>query len=260
MARLAEQLRNKKRKFVKDLGGKVLWNLENMMNRFSKVPTTPILDSRQFEWTEGLEENWNLIREELDVILKHKETIPSFQDISEDQKSISKDDNWKTYFLYGFGYKAENNCSQCPETTRLIEDIPGMITAFFSILNPGKHIPEHRGVYKGILRYHLGLKVPEPANLCRMRVDGINTHWKEGQGLLFDDTYKHEVWNDTDGVRVVLLIDVIRPMRFPGNIFNKVLINLVKHTGYVQDAKKNQEAWEQKMKSGMAVKKMAANS
>jgi len=121
-----------------------------------------------------------------------------------------------------------------------------MTTAFFSILSPGKHIPEHRGVFKGIMRYHLGLKVPENAKDCCIRVDEVSAYWQEGKGMLFDDTYQHEVWNNTDEIRVVLLMDVIRPLRFPGNLINKTLINMIKHTGYVQDAKKNQEAWEWK--------------
>jgi len=247
MTAIAEQLRQRRRKMVKDLGGKVLWNLERMMTKFSKVSTEPFLDPYQFEWAVNLEADWRLIRRELDTILKHKDILPSFQDISEDQKSISKDDHWKTFFLYGFGYKAQKNCALCPETTRLIESVPGMTTAFFSILSPGKHIPEHRGVFKGIMRYHLGLKVPENAKDCRIRVDEVSAYWQEGKGMLFDDTYQHEVWNNTDEIRVVLLMDVIRPLRFPGNLINKTLINMIKHTGYVQDAKKNQEAWEQKL-------------
>lgn len=246
MSTLIDQVKTKKRKFVKDLGGNVLWKLERIMTKYSRVSNAPVLDSYQFEWASLLEQNWRIIREELDQVLLYKESIPRFQDISEDQQSISKDDDWRTFFLYGFGYKAEINCSRCPETTRLIESIPGMTTAFFSILNPGKHIPEHRGVFKGFLRYHLGLKVPQQADKCRIRVDDITAHWQEGKGMLFDDTYLHEVWNDTDETRVVLLLDVIRPLKFPANVLNRMLISMIKHTGYVQDAKKNQEAWERK--------------
>jgi beta-hydroxylase len=258
MSPFIDQLRKKKRKFVKDLGGNVLWKLERFMAKHSKVSNAPFLDPYQFEWANFLEQNWRIIRDELDQILQFKESIPRFQDISEDQKSISKDDDWRTFFLYGFGYKAEINCSRCPETTRLIESIPGMTTAFFSILNPGKHIPEHRGVFKGFLRYHLGLKVPQQAENCRIRVDGVTAHWQEGKGMLFDDTYLHEVWNDTGETRVVLLLDVIRPLRFPANALNSMLINMIKHTGYVQDAKKNQEAWEQKFE--ISDRRMAAIS
>lgn len=248
MTSVVENIRRKKKKLVKDLGGKLLWSLEKMTETYSAVPTTPFLDYDDFKWIDNLEDNWRSIHRELDGILSYNNLIPSFQDISEDQRSISKDDNWKTFFLYGFGYKAGENCSMCPETTKLIEQVPGMITAFFSILKPGKHIPEHRGVFKGIVRYHLGLKVPHPAKQCHIRVAGQDTFWEEGKSILFDDTYPHEVWNETDGMRVVLLMDVIHPLRFPGSVINKTIINLIKHTGYVQDARKNQEAWTRKFR------------
>ncbi|MDX1636727.1 MAG: aspartyl/asparaginyl beta-hydroxylase domain-containing protein [Balneolaceae bacterium] len=235
-----------KRKLVKDWGGKLLWSIEKVMEKYSEVPTTPFLDPELFAWTGRLEENWQVMREELDQILENKDFIPNFQDISSDQKAITSDDNWKTYFLYGFGYKAELNCSRCPQTTELVESVPGMTTAFFSILEPGKHIPAHRGVYKGFIRYHLGLKVPEPKEKCRIRVQDEFAHWSEGESIMFDDTYDHEVWNDTDGVRVVLFMDIMRPMKFPASAINKMIYNTIRHTGYIQDAKKNQEVWEEK--------------
>lgn len=238
--------KQKRKKLVKDMGGKLLWTIEKIMKKYSQVPTTPFLDSKDFPWTKRLEDNWQVIRAELDDILKNKEAIPNFQDISEDQKALTKDNDWKTYFLYGFGYKAEQNCARCPETTKLVESVPGMTTAFFSILEPGKHIPHHRGVYKGFIRYHLGLLVPEPKEKCRIRVDNIYAHWEEGKGMMFDDTYDHEVWNDTNGLRAILFMDVIRPMSFPASAINKAIISTIKHTGYIQDAKKNQEAWEEK--------------
>ena len=242
------QIQKKKRKLVKDAGGKILWGLESIIDRYSLVPTTPLLDPCRFQWTKRLERNWRTIRRELEQVLAYNEIMPNFQDISKDQMSISDDNNWKTYFFYGFGYKAEENCARCPETTRLIEEIPGMITAFFSILKPGKHIPEHRGVFKGILRYHLGLKVPESRKNCWFRIDNSMTHWEEVKSLLFDVTYRHEVKNETGETRVVLLIDVVRPLRFPGSWLNHALISLVRHSGYVQDARKNQEMWERKFK------------
>jgi len=237
------KIKKKKRNLVKDAGGKILWGLESIIDRYSLVPTTPLLDPYQFQWTTRLEKNWRIIREELDRILACRDALPNFQDISKDQVSISDDDSWKTYFFYGFGYKAVENCARCPATTRLIEEIPGMITAFYSILKPGKHIPEHRGVFKGILRYHLGLKVPEAQKSCWFRIENTMTHWEEGKSILFDDTYRHEVKNDTNEIRVVLLIDIVRPLRFPGTWLNHALISLVKHSGYVQDARENLREW-----------------
>jgi len=240
------KFQEKKHKLIKDIGGKALWTLEKLIAKTSKIPNTPYFDPDLFGWAKKLEENQPVIRKELDGILDHLEQIPNFQQISSDQKSITQDDKWKTYFLYGFGYKAEQNCARCPETTRLIENIPGMKTAFFSILAPGKHIPEHRGLYKGFIRYHLGVKIPQPATQCGIKVDGETRHWDEGESLIFDDTYLHEAWNKSDEIRVVLFMDILRPLKFPGNFLNDIILSLIKRSSYIQDAKNNQDAWEEK--------------
>ena len=104
----------------------------------------------------------------------------------------------------------------CPRTAALMREIPGMTTAMFSILSPRKHILDHRGPYKGVLRYHLGLIVPRDAEACRIRVGEDIRHWEEGKSMIFDDTFNHEVWNDTDETRVVLFVDVLRPLPVPG--------------------------------------------
>ncbi len=96
-----------------------------------------------------------------------------------------------------------------------MREIPGMTTAMFSILSPRKHILPHRGPYKGVLRYHLGLIVPQDAEACRIRVGEDIRHWEAGRSMVFDDTFNHEVWNDTDETRVVLFVDVLRPLPEP---------------------------------------------
>ena len=98
------------------------------------------------------------------------------------------------------------------ETTRILESIPDMFTAFFSVLAPGKHIPLHRGPYRGLLRCHLALVVPEPRQDCWIEVGGETSTWEEGRCIVFDDTYRHRVENNTGGRRVVLFIDVKRPL------------------------------------------------
>ena len=233
---------------VKKIGRNFLWGLEKVISRFSLVPNTPFLSSEQFEWTQTLEKNWQAIREELDIILQYTEQLPRFQDISEDQgRNISKDDLWKTLFLYGYGVKMEQNCEYCPETTRIIEDIPGLKTAFFSILLPGKHIPEHRGPYKGVLRCHLALKVPAAEEQCGIRVDHEIRHWSAGKTMIFDDSYLHEAWNKTDEIRVVLFLDIVRPTSFPASLLNHSLINLIRWSPYIRDAHEKQKQWDKKI-------------
>jgi beta-hydroxylase len=124
-----------------------------------------------------------------------------------------------------------------------------MTTAFFSILSPHKHIGEHRGPYRGVLRYHLGLKVPEPADAAGIRVGGEVRHWSEGSSLVFDDGYEHSAWNDTEGTRVVLFMDVLRPLRRPAADINGALIKLIGASPFVRDAKRRHEAWEKRFEA-----------
>jgi beta-hydroxylase len=243
-----QSFRSRNDSLLKALGHVGMHALDGVYGAFSKVGDMPVHDSHPFEWASLLEDNWTVMREELDALLQHREALPSFHDIAADASTISQDDNWKTFFLYGYGEKAEENCARCPRTTDLIEQVPGMTTAFFSILSPGKHIPPHRGPYKGVLRYHLGLKVPDPAEKCRIRVDDEIVYWEEGESMVFDDTYNHEVWNETNGERAILFLDVKRPLHQPMAALNDVVLSLLRHTPVVQNARENQKQWSKRLR------------
>lgn len=231
------------RNFILLKGEKALRKFEKVIANYSLIPDKPFFDTSEFQWISELENNWQIMRQELDIILQNLNSIPNFQDISPDQYSITNDNLWKTFFLYAYGLKAHYNCQKCPQTTSLIEKIPGMKTAFFSILLPNKHIPEHKGPYKGVLRYHLALKVPQPNNSCLIRVGNEIRHWQEGKSLLFDDTFPHEAWNNGNDIRVVLFLDIIRPLAFPLSLINRGLIKLISISPYVQKGKNNLEKW-----------------
>ncbi len=232
-----------------EAGARVLHGLERVVLRSSEVPTTPFLPPETFDWVPTLEAGWSTIRAELDEVLGYRDQLPNFQDISVDQASITDDDGWKTFFFFAYGFRAEANCKRCPETAKLIDAVPGMTTAFFSILSPHKHIGAHRGPWRGVLRYHLALKVPEPTAAAGIRVGDEVAHWEEGRSLLFDDGYDHEAWNDTDGVRVVLFADVIRPLRPPTDQVNRALIKAIGHSPYIGDARTRHEAWERRFET-----------
>jgi beta-hydroxylase len=224
----------------------ILWMLEQFLHRSSLVGNPVFFDPAQFPWCKELEKNWRVIRKELDEVLKYRDHLPNFHEISIDQLNITKDDLWKTYFLYAYGFKAKESCERCPETTRLVKKVPGMKTAFFSILGPGKHIPSHRGPYKGVIRYHLALLIPEPTSKCRIRVGDTVRRWEEGRSLIFDDTYSHEAWNETDRDRVVLFMDFVRPLRFPANLLNWLLIKIIAISPFIIGAKGRHNAWEKR--------------
>jgi ornithine lipid ester-linked acyl 2-hydroxylase len=177
-----------------------------------------------FPWVAGIEAEWRTIRKELDGLMMRLGEIPNFQDVSKAQQALTEGDQWKTFFFYSFGNKNNENCTRCPETVRLLHRIPGMKSGMFSILAPRKYIAPHRGPYKGVLRYHLGLMIPGPEGSCRIRVGKDLRSWKEGKSMIFDDSKEHEVWNDTDFYRVVLFVDFVRPTIFPLSIINRMII------------------------------------
>lgn len=187
-------------------------------------------ETENFPWVAEIEREWMSIRKELEAVLKHKEEIPNFQDISDKQNVLTEGEQWKTFWFYAYGEKAEENCARCPETVRLLKRIPGMKSAMFSILAPRKHIPEHRGMYKGVMRYHLGLIVPGPEGACRIRVGNDVRSWKEGKSLIFDDSHPHEVWSDVDSNRVVLFVDFLRPVLFPISLLNRMIVWIIART------------------------------
>ncbi|MHB1928603.1 MAG: aspartyl/asparaginyl beta-hydroxylase domain-containing protein [Acidimicrobiales bacterium] len=231
------------------VGAKVLHGFERIVVRSSAVPTTPFLPVDTFPWIPQLETEWKTIRAELDEVLAYRDELPNFQDISVDQMSLTHDDGWKTFFFFGYGFRADANCRRCPQTAELLEGVPGMTTAFFSIFAPHKRLPPHRGPWRGVLRYHLALKVPEPASAAGIRVGDEVAHWEEGKSLLFDDGYNHEAWNETDGVRVVLFADVVRPLRPPADQVNRALIGAIGRSPYIADARNRHEAWEQRFEA-----------
>ena len=226
------------------VGERILAPIERFIGRRSLVGDEQFFPLERFPWVEHIEANWEVIREELEGVLQDREALPNFQDISKDQIEITDDDRWKTFFLYGYGFEAELGVQMCPRTAALMREIPGMTTAMLSILSPRKHILDHRGPYKGVLRYHLGLIVPKEKEKCRIRVGDEVRHWAQGESMVFDDTFNHEVWNDTEETRVVLFVDVLRPLPFPESLVNKLIVKAIAVSPFVQDAKRNQRAWE----------------
>jgi ornithine lipid ester-linked acyl 2-hydroxylase len=192
-------------------------------------------EPESFPWVPAVEAEWPAVRKELEAVMARREDIPNFQDISDDQRVLTEGEQWKTFWLYAYGEKAEENCARCPETVRVLQKIPGMKSAMFSILAPHKHIPEHRGMYKGVLRYHLGLIVPGPEGSCRIRVGNDMRSWKEGKSMIFDDSHPHEVWSDCDSSRVVLFVDFLRPVFFPASLLNRLIIWMIARTSSITE-------------------------
>ena len=219
---------------------------ERLKLKYSSVGNPAVYDNAVFPWVVEIEREWRAIRAELDRVLLRKDELPGFHEIATDVATITRDRGWKTFFLVGFGVRSARNIRQCPETWRIVQKIPGLKTAMFSILEPGKHLPAHRGPYNGVLRLHLGLRVPGPPDKVAIRVGSEICHWEEGRAIIFDDAYEHEAWNRSGEVRVVLFVDFVKPLRFPARFVNWLLISLAIFTPFIRESHGNQRAWEKR--------------
>jgi beta-hydroxylase len=229
------------------VGKRMRHRIGAVIARSSKVGDTPVYAASHFPWIAQLEAHWPDIRAEVDALLALEEGIPPLAEISPDHRRIAPAGKWRSFFLWGYGYRNEENCARCPKTAAAVAAIPGLNSAFFSILAPGAHIPRHRGVTKAILTAHLGLVVPRQREACRMQVADEMLHWDEGKTFVFDDCYHHEVWNDTSEHRVILLVQFRRPAGLLGRVVGGLFLAAVRRSRFVQDARSSLGDWEKAM-------------
>ncbi len=218
---------------------------DRIIGASSLVSIAPVLDVRTFAWTSLLRDNWQAIRDEAQTVVL---AAPSLASGSPDHRAIAALNKWQPYFLWGHGYAVAPNLARCPVTASMVARVPGLSSAFFSILAPGAHIPAQRGPTKGLLTCHLGLIVPRDGDV-RMRVGDRVVRWAEGETLLFDDTCEHEVWNDSSAMRAVLSIQLRRPLRQPGKWVADALLSIIRRSSVVQEARVNGARWNAAMKA-----------
>lgn len=234
-----------KRKAIIQVGLSLSPLVDRALAKWSLLADQPVYDSSQFGWVSKLEENWLAIKAEAKNVLGDRSAMPPVRVISPDHSMIATDEGWKSYVMWGYGLRSEINCARCPETATMLDGIPGLLSAMFSVLDPHSHIPRHVGPTKAIVTAHLGLQIPRQPERCRIQVADVDYVWEEGGMILFDDMYPHEVWNDTDERRVVLLLHIERPERFPGSLIRDAFIAAARNSPFIQDVSDNIEAWRE---------------
>lgn len=181
-----------------------------------RIHDVPVVDADdRFPDARRFRESWWPLREEALLLAQAPGRMPRFHEFMAEQEEISANDgrDWRVCVLKAYGVRFAHNMRRCPRLCALVESCPDVLSATLSFLAPGKHIPCHRGPFRGVLRYTLGLVVPSapdgrPATV--MSVDGIEYRIGAGEDMLWDDTFVHEVWNRSDQVRIALLLDVRR--------------------------------------------------
>ena len=204
-----------------------------------------------------IEENYSTIRAECEALMADRSRLVRMDALG---GSYTAGDthvaDWTT-LMFKSGSFIEENCRLAPRTADLIRQLSGVYTAFFSVLEPHQELPAHFGYYKGFLRYHMGVLVPKNNRdrNCWVRINadpsdnqrrdrsliekGERYFWKEGEGVVFDDTFLHEAANESDEVRVVLWFDFRRKMPWYLDAFNRFCLFVVHREGSVRRIRKN---------------------
>lgn len=184
-------------------------------------------DPTIFSWAGDVEAAWPDMQREV-IAYTEAHLIPETAEIngldpdSEEAKASVPADigAWRTLVLQWFGRDVEANAQHFPATMAAAGRLKGITSIGFTALDPRAHIAEHRGPNRGAVRYQLPIIVPGPPGACRIRVGDEMICWREGECVVFDLSEMHEVWNDTDEVRVLLMMEMPMPLPFPLSITN----------------------------------------
>lgn len=176
----------------------------------SKVPLTHHIDKSHFNDLQVIEDNWEVIREEALALYENghiavKDDLPA--------SSFYKDGRWTSFYLKVYDHDIPSAYALAPKTMALLEQVPSMHIALFACLNPGKKINNHHDPFSYTLRYSLGLSTPNSDD-CGLEVNGDDYKWKDGDSIIFDETYFHNAYNRTDTPRIILMTDIDRPLKW----------------------------------------------
>jgi beta-hydroxylase len=193
-----------------------------LMYLFSSVPSKPYLDRTRFPELDVLRDNWGDIREEAMRLFDEGYIRAAEKNNDAGFGSFFKK-GWKRFYLKWYDKPLPSAMALCPRTVALVSGIPTVKGAMFALLPGGSHLNPHRDPFAGSLRYHLGLATPN-SDACRIYVDGQPYAWRDGQDVMFDETYVHWVKNETTETRVILFCDIERPLsnRFMTRINRRV--------------------------------------
>jgi beta-hydroxylase len=197
-----------------------------LMYLFSRTPRSAFIDPAQFPDLEPLRAHWQEIREEA-VRLNDEGAIRAATGYNDIGFNSFFRTGWTRFYLTWYGREMPSAQQVCPRTLELLRGIPSIKAAMFASLPPGARLVRHRDPYAGSLRYHLGLVTPNDPG-CYISVDGQRYHWKDGEAVMFDETFIHHAENTTQAQRVILFCDIERPLfTAPARWFNRFFARTV---------------------------------
>ena len=193
-----------------------------LMYMFSRLPAKPYLPVSGFPELQLLQDHWQEIRDEARLLAEAGEIKKSDKYNDAGFNSFFKT-GWTRFHLKWYDEAHASAKALCPVTTGLLQRIPTVKAAMFAALPPGGRLVTHRDPFAGSVRYHLGLATPND-DRCYISVDGERYSWRDGEGVIFDETYLHYAENQSDQMRIILFCDIERPLNNPiARAFNRFI-------------------------------------
>ncbi|TAM90760.1 MAG: aspartyl/asparaginyl beta-hydroxylase domain-containing protein [Candidimonas sp.] len=190
----------------------VLAPVNVFMYLFSAVPARPYIPASYMAGMRTIDENWETIRDEALRLYDAQQIRPAEKNDDAAFNSFFKA-GWKRFYLKWYEAEHPSAAQLCPRTVAILRDIPQVKAAMFAVLPSGGKLNRHRDPYAGSLRYHLGLSTPND-DRCFIEVDGERYSWRDGQSVVFDETYIHWVENTSGKTRIILFCDLERPLKY----------------------------------------------
>lgn len=185
----------------------------------SRAPARPFLDPDDFPALKSVTENWQVFRDEGLRLLDEGKVRAATGDNDLGFHSFFKH-GWKRFYLKWYDHPLPSAEALCPRSAEILRGVPSVKGAMFATLPPRAYLGKHRDPFAGALRYHLGLRTPNHPK-CWIAVDGVRHNWRDGEAVVFDETFVHEAWNGTDVTRLILLCDIERPLGGPMRPINR---------------------------------------
>ncbi len=194
---------------------------------FSRTPNRPFQDVGAFPALRTLGDNWRVFREE-GLALMDQGRIRAATGPNDVGFHTFFKRGWKRFYLKWYGDAPPSALMLCPRSVALLEAVPSVKGAMFALLPPGGKLGRHRDPFAGSLRYHLGLDTPNHDD-CWIEVDGVRRSWRDGEAMIFDETFVHEAFNGCDKTRLILFCDIERPLAPPLSALNRAVMHGVMH-------------------------------
>ncbi|MEP3225191.1 MAG: aspartyl/asparaginyl beta-hydroxylase domain-containing protein [Parasphingorhabdus sp.] len=200
------------------MGRREIFHQKPSMFYYPGMPQREFYERGEFAWLDQVEAAIPAMQTELQGVIAETDEfspyVESHPNRPQPNNPLLNDRSWGAYYFWKSGVAVTSHLDKCPKTVAALETAPipqikeRSPMALYSVLEPGTHITPHYGLLNTRLICHIPLILPPD---CALRVGGETRAWKNGEALIFDDSFEHEAWNRSEERRVILLFEIWRP-------------------------------------------------